>query len=127
MPKQLYFWVALLWTGIVAYLCLMKSSDVPVVQITNLDKIVHAFFHFVFTLLWFLYFKNHFSRMSTFKKAIIPFLLSVFFGLLIEFFQNVFTVTRMAELYDVLANISGAIFAVILILLYEKMSQPNEN
>ena len=105
----------------------MKSSDVPVVQIANLDKIVHAFFHFVFTLLWFLYFKNHFSRMSTFKKAIIPFLLSVFFGLLIELFQNVFTATRMAELYDVLVNILGAIVAVIYILLYEKMSQSNEN
>ena len=39
----------------------MKSSAVPVVQIANLDKMVHAFFYFVFTLLWFLYFKNYFS------------------------------------------------------------------
>ena len=105
----------------------MKSSAVPVVQIANLDKMVHAFFYFVFTLLWFLYFKNYFSRMSTFKKVIIPFLFSVFFGLLIELFQNIFTETRMAEKYDVLANISGAIFAVILILLYEKKSQSNKN
>ena len=123
MPKQLYFWVALLWTGIVAYLCLIKSSSVPVVQIANLDKIVHAFFHFVFTLLWFLFFKNQFLGMSIFKKAIIPLLLSIFFGLLIEFFQNIFTVTRMAEIYDVFANILGAIFAVILILLYNKKKQ----
>lgn len=123
MLKNFYFCVALLWTGIVAYLCLIKSSSVPVVQIANLDKIVHAFFHFVFTLLWFLFFKNQFLGMSIFKKAIIPLLLSIFFGLLIEFFQNIFTVTRMAEIYDVFANILGAIFAVILILLYNKKKQ----
>ena len=123
MLKNFYFWVALLWTGIVAYLCLIKSSSVPVVQIANLDKIVHAFFHFVFTLLWFLFFKNQFLGMSIFKKVIIPLLLSIFFGLIIEFFQNIFTVTRMAEIYDVFANILGAIFAVILILLYYKKKQ----
>jgi VanZ family protein len=127
VPKQLYFWVALLWTGMIAFFCLMKSSAVPAVQIANLDKMAHAFFHFVFTLLWFLYFKNHFLGMDTFKKVIIPLLLSIFFGLLIELFQNVFTTTRVADGYDVLANTFGAIFAVILILLYEKYRLSNEN
>lgn len=65
--------------------------------------------------------------MGTFKKVIILLLLSVFFGLLMELFQNVFTTTRMADGYDVIANTLGAIFAVILILLYEKFSQSNKN
>ena len=65
--------------------------------------------------------------MGTFKKVIILLLLSVFFGLLIELLQNVFTTTRVADVYDVLANTLGAIFAVILILLYEKYRQSNEN
>lgn len=127
MPKQLYFWFALLWSGIIAFFCLMKSSSVPVVQIANLDKMAHAFFHFIFTLLWFLYFKNQFSGMDTFKTVIIPLLLSIFFGLLIELFQNLFTTSRVADVYDVLANTLGAIFAVILIQLYEKYNQSNEN
>ena len=72
-------------------------------------------------------FQKSFFEDEYFQKSNYSVFAFRFFGLLIEFFQNVFTVTRMAELYDVLANISGAIFAVILILLYEKMSQSNEN
>jgi hypothetical protein len=43
--------------GVVLYLCLVQS-DKPVVTIENLDKVVHAFFHFVFTSLWILFLKH---------------------------------------------------------------------
>jgi hypothetical protein len=41
--------------GVVLYLCLVQSDKLPVVTIENLDKVVHAFFHFVFTSLWILF------------------------------------------------------------------------
>jgi hypothetical protein len=44
--------------GVVLYLCLVQSDKLPVVTIENLDKVVHAFFHFVFTSLWILFLKH---------------------------------------------------------------------
>ena len=43
------------------------------------------------------------------------FFLSLSYGVLIEIAQQLFTKTRQADVLDVLANITGAILAVILI------------
>jgi VanZ family protein len=50
----------------------------------------------------------------------ISFLLSLFFGIAIELIQEFFTTTRSAEVIDELANLSGAILAVIAIILLNK-------
>jgi VanZ family protein len=44
--------------------------------------------------------------------------LSVFFGIGIEIAQELFTASRHAELFDVLANVSGATLAVAFIFLF---------
>ena len=120
MLKKAFFFLALLWGGVIAFFCLIKSSDVPQVSIPNLDKVVHAFFHFVFTSLWFLVFKKQFSVGSISKALVISFIVSLFFGISIEILQELFTTTRHADVFDVLANVSGATLAVIVILLLNK-------
>lgn len=49
---------------------------------------------------------------------IASFLFSVFFGIGIEIAQELFTTTRHAEVFDVLANLSGATLAVAMVLLF---------
>ena len=120
VPKQFYFWAALLWTGIVVFLCLVGSNEIPVVQVSNIDKIVHSIFYFVFNSLWFLFFKKQFSNSNISKALVVSFLLSVLFGIGIEIMQVFFTTTRQGDVMDVLANTSGAVLAVIAILLYRK-------
>lgn len=118
VPKQFYFWAALLWTGIISFLSLLRSNEIPVVQVSNIDKIVHAFFYFVFNSLWFLFFKKQLESIS--KALAVSFLLSVFFGIGIEIMQESFTKTRQGDIMDVLANTSGAILAVCVILIHNK-------
>jgi len=120
VPKQFYFWAALFWTGTIVFLCLVRSSAIPVIQFPNLDKIVHAFFHFVFTLVWFLFFEKQLKSPDILKPLIVSFLLSIFFGIGIEIVQGVFTTSRKEDFLDVLANASGAILAVCMIVLYDK-------
>lgn len=49
---------------------------------------------------------------------IASFLFSVFFGIGIEIAQELFTTTRHAEVFDVLANLSGATLTVAMVLLF---------
>jgi VanZ family protein len=120
VPKQFYFWASLLWTGFIIFFCLIKSSDIPVVQIANLDKVVHSFFHFGFTLLWFFFFKKEFNSSTIVKPLVMAFVFSVLFGIAIEIAQALFTETRKGDLLDVLANSSGATLAVCIILFFNK-------
>ncbi len=121
MLKQLFFWAAVLWTGIVFTLCLVQSDSLPVINIVNLDKYIHAFFHFVFTSLWFLFLISHTKDRNIFMPLMIAFMLSVFFGIAIEVLQGLYTTTRREDALDVAANISGATLAVFSIVMYYRI------
>jgi VanZ family protein len=118
--KQIIFWIAVLWTGVVLYLCLVQSDKLPVVTIENLDKVVHAFFHFVFTSLWILFFKTQIKSPDSYRPYIVSFLFSVLFGVTIEIMQGQYTTSRKEDVLDVVANIAGAALAVFLLILYFK-------
>lgn len=114
MPnKRILFCLALSWTGVIGFLCLIQANDIPKVKIPilSLDKIVHAFFYFVFTSLWFLFFLKKFNKTAPLKLLILVFILSVFYGIIIEILQGVLTLTRNADVFDVLANVTGALIA----------------
>jgi VanZ family protein len=123
--KQVFLYAALFWTGVILYFCLIKASDIPQlgVDYPNLDKLVHAFLHFIFTLLWFFYFKKKIGRLKNYKLLILSLVLSFFFGLAIELLQRFLTTTRSADVFDVLANLSGATLAVITIILLNKYNR----
>lgn len=123
MLKQIYFYAALFWSGLIIFVCLINSSDIPQVDIPYLDKVMHASLHFVFTLLWFFYFKNKIGSLKNFKLLLISLVLSILFGIAIELMQKFFTVTRNADIFDVIANLCGASLAVIVIALSNKYSR----
>ena len=118
MPKQLYFWAVLVWSGIITFFCLAKFDNVPLGNVTNLDKVVHAFFYFVLTTLSFLFLKNRSSSVSPSRYLIFSFLFSVVFGIGIEIIQGYFTENRHADVFDVIANTSGAALSILLIVLF---------
>ena len=120
MLKYLFFWIALCWTGVVGFFCLTPSNDIPTVNIPNLDKLVHAFFHFVFTILWFLFFKKQVKKNNQFKLIIAAVCFSLLFGIGIEILQDKLTTTRSGDFFDVLANLTGATIAFVLVLFAKK-------
>ncbi|MBW4359570.1 VanZ family protein [Flavobacterium sp. NAS39] len=122
MPKYLLFLVALLWTVIVAYFCLIKSSDIPVINIPNLDKCIHVFFHFVFTFVWFLFFRKQIQTDNFQNPLLYSFILSFVFGITIEILQELVTTTRSADIFDVLANLTGALVTVFTVFICNKLN-----
>jgi VanZ family protein len=114
--KKIFLIAALFWTGVILFFCLENAKDIPIIQIPYIDKVVHSVFHFVFTALWFLYFKKKFSSANIVKSLILSFVFSLLFGISIELLQQYITLTRTADVIDVLANILGASLAVISII-----------
>ena len=117
MRKLFFLLAALFWSGVILFFCLIKSSDLPTITVPYLDKAVHAVFHFVFTVLWFLFFKKKLDTSNIYRPLVFSFVLSFFFGVSIELMQKFFTTTRSADVLDELANLSGATLAVIAIVL----------
>lgn len=126
MLKQIVFWIALFWTGVVLFLSLVQADKIPAVNIENLDKVVHAFFHFVFTSLWILFFKTQIKDPDSYKPYVISFLFSILFGVTVEMLQGQYTTTRKEDALDVAANIVGATLAVFSIILYFKNKRLNK-
>ncbi len=111
--KKINLLLAVFWTLFIAVLCLISFKKLPSVKIAGADKCVHFTFHFVFTLLWATYFKSsNYAKSSL--KAIMG---SVVYGILIEIAQEVFTTTRKADIFDVAANTSGALTAIVLLYI----------
>lgn len=120
MRNQIYFWAAIAWTGLILFLCLDSADNLPKIKVQNFDKIAHAGIHFVFTVLWFLVF---YKKKTKAKRVVnIAFLLSVFYGVFLEFLQNTLTTSRSADVFDVFANVLGAFIAVLLVYYFKKLN-----
>ncbi len=111
--------LAISWTVLIAVLCLVSFSDLPTVKIKSADKYVHVTLHFVFVLLWGFYVSKE-KRGIPIPKIVLLVIASVLYGILIEFLQETLTTTRHADIYDVLANLTGAILALLVFVLIRK-------
>ena len=114
--KTFWLLLAISWTIFVAFLCLVNNKDLPSIdmKISGMDKIVHFLFHFIFTLLWSIYYFGK-EKKVTQKRVITIVIISLIFGVIIEWLQASFTVTRQADMLDVISNFSGAISAGLLV------------
>lgn len=111
--------LAIGWTILIAVLCLVKFNDLPSLGVAEADKYVHFTFHFVFTMLWGFYFwiKQKEIKPSKIKQVVI---ISLCYGICIEVLQEIFTKTRHADIFDVMANLFGTSLAFIMFVLIKK-------
>lgn len=123
MRKQVYLYSALFWSGLILYLCLKNANELKQISIPNFDKLIHVVIHFVFTSLWFLYFKKRWFTISNLRLLTFSVLCSFVFGITIELMQQYFTTTRSADIFDILANLVGAFLAVFSIILLNRYNR----
>ena len=116
MLKKLVFSLAIGWTFLIAVLCLVKFNNLPSFGVSEADKYVHFTLHFVFTVLWGFYSWVK-QNERTLSKIVRVFVISFCYGILIEIMQDAYTTTRHADIFDVLANLAGALFALALFVL----------
>jgi VanZ family protein len=117
--KNAIFSLAIGWTILIAVLCLVKFNDLPSLGVSGADKYVHFIFHFVFTILWGFYLWLKLNEITISKIGLVV-ILSFCYGILIEIFQEIYTKTRHADIFDVLANGSGALVALFFFVLIKR-------
>ncbi len=104
------------YTSLIGWLSLAKVFIPLNVNVKGSDKIGHLLAYFVFTMVLFLFFFYSEKLHKKFSQSLIwASVLSFLFGILMEFLQAVLTSYRSPEWYDVLANTSGIIFALIIL------------
>ncbi|OYX82572.1 MAG: hypothetical protein B7Y83_14320 [Flavobacteriales bacterium 32-34-25] len=121
MLKKISLGAALFWAAVISYLCLIRISELPEIKILYVDKILHAFFYFIFSILWFYALRFYFRKQSRAKLLGIVFIMALLFGILIELFQTFFTTFRSGDVIDVVANTSGSLLAIGLIKFIDKI------
>ena len=87
----------------------------PSIAIPSKDKYAHFIFYFVLTLSWMLSFKEVNNKILFKIIGII-----IAYGIIIEVVQQNFTANREADVFDVIANSLGAIFAYFAFLFSKK-------
>ncbi len=117
--KNAIFSLAISWTILIAVLCLVKFSNLPSFGVSGADKFVHFTFHFVFTILWGFYSWAKLNEITIAKIGSVV-ILSFCYGILIEILQEIFTKTRHADIFDVLANGTGALVALVFFVLIKR-------
>lgn len=105
-----------MWAFFIFILSVIPGKDLPESNVIGIDKVVHFIFYFV---LCFLYTAIFNSKQTIRVISLIAFV-CIAFGFLIECIQGLFLQDRFFDLYDVLANSTGAIFASFYYLLKMK-------
>lgn len=105
---------SILTAFIIMYLSMTNSDTfdkVPIINIPNIDKIIHFGMYFGLTSVLIL--ENKKALRGAYSLILIA-LIAFFYGILIEFMQAAFTVTRTGNIYDALADLAGILASILL-------------
>jgi len=103
--------IAIIFTIFITVVSLISIKGVHIIKVSNSDKYGHFIAYFLLSFSW-LYALRNFPR-KKFKEYLIVFFL-ISYGIIIEVLQGVLTSYRQADIYDIIANSAGVLFAVIL-------------
>jgi VanZ family protein len=103
---------SIIWLGLIFFASLTSSDKIPDFQLfPHVDKVIHFCMYLVlsFSLIPALLINKKYK-----KGYLLSFIISVFFGFLMEYFQQVLAIGRSAELFDFLANTIGSIAGILI-------------
>lgn len=117
--RKLNLSLALTWSLLIGIACLITFNADVGGKLPYKDKFVHFVFYFLFTILWFRTIDEITPTQSLSKKLRNVFLFGFVYGVGIEICQGLFTKTRSADIFDVLANSIGGLTAVLLLYYFK--------
>ena len=118
LSERNFLILAILWTIGVTVASLASLKNMPAISIPGNDKTAHFVFYFVFFVLWYFGLKR-FIKYNKFDVILV--LITLFYGICMEFLQAQITSNRQADFYDVLANSFGTFSGFLTILFYTRI------
>jgi len=102
----------------IAFLSPVKSS-LNINFVVPIDKTIHCLIYLVLMFIWnnYFYFSN--NEVVVKKIVVIVLVLSLVYGIIIEIIQEQFVQNRGADVFDILANMIGAILGIFIFLTFK--------
>ncbi len=113
-------WIPVLtytWAAAILIVSVIPSEELPSLHIWEPDKVFHAIFYAIFTLLVYLQFTLTGQKAPGLKFVIKAALLCILYGFCIEMIQR-WLPTRSFDLFDVLADCVGCMLTVAGVLVF---------
>lgn len=110
------FWPAIIWGILIFILSSFPGDDIPksfIINIPFADKIIHFFLYFLLVILILLGSLRKSKTTLTIRKFLFAFFISLFYGILLEFLQEVMFIMRGADLLDIAANTAGSFIGLL--------------
>lgn len=111
MGRNYFLYLAVTLTLVIFIGSLISVKAVNSVPVHFSDKIIHFVAYFLLALSWFFTY-NVKQRLLKYYLVIAMFVFV--YGIIIEACQMLFTNERQADIYDILANLTGVLAALIL-------------
>ena len=105
----LKYWKSIIISIIITFLCFIPGNEIsqPKLKIPHLDKFVHFGFYFALSFI----IQYELQNKIKLKNYLYIFIYSIFLGGLIEIVQKYIISSRGGDLYDLFADLLGALFA----------------
>ncbi len=111
---------AIIWALILAFLMLLPQESFPESKLLSYDKLAHIGVFALFSgLLLFGALKTNFLGKTKTSLIAWSLTISIVYSAGLEFLQN-FSPGRSTDLYDLIANVAGAIFGVLVFYIFNK-------
>lgn len=120
--KILNYWKPIIIALLILYASITSTDNISKVNffhIKHLDKILHFLMYFVFSVTLYSSFDKH-KLVHKSNRILVVLVVTIFYGLLMETFQFLFTNDRSPEFLDAMANMLGSITGIYLFPLLRK-------
>ncbi len=117
MKRNYFIYLGLFLTILITVGSLIPPKKVVEVNVPSFDKVIHFGSYFLLALSWLLASAKKYKEIK--YTLTIAFSVGVY-GIIIEGLQATLTTVRQADIYDIIANFTGVLVAL---LVFSKVSQ----
>ncbi|OFX23517.1 MAG: hypothetical protein A2033_16210 [Bacteroidetes bacterium GWA2_31_9] len=113
---------SIIWAIIILILSGLSGDTVNKISFINIphfDKIVHAGIYFILCSI-IIYESGFFKSKYSFSTLFTILLISISYGILMEIMQEYVFIKRSNDLFDIIANSTGAVFSIFAFVIYKK-------
>ncbi len=108
--------LSILWFFLILFSSFYSFNNFEIVQLYS-DKLFHFFEYLVFSILFSLSFRIIFKPVPLKFNFIFTIFLLFLFGYIIELIQENFVAMRYFDWFDILSNILGIFFGILILIL----------
>ena len=121
--KNIVFIPAFIWAGIIAFMSLLPSDDLPLNILVVSDKFIHASIYFGLTLLLVIaliyQYKTQIIESVLQRSYLVSAIWAFVFGLLIEVAQEKMNIGRFGDWKDIVANSFGIVIVYPFVIMMQ--------